>query len=281
MKCTYSSMFLLGFYTCLGIFWMTTAFLGIAKSGWQLSTFPEGITDVSYGYIYAFLYGLIPLFGGITGMVNAKKWGSFKSIAGKAVIFLSAGLLTWGMGELIWSYYNFFLNQEVPYPSLADVGFIVSWPLWCLGVIYLSRAAGVKYALKERHGQMLLVIIPIIAVVVSYYLLVVVARQGSFDLDGGLMKIFFDIAYPVLDVIALTIALLVYGLSLKFLGGYFKWPVLIILLGFIINYIADFAFSYTTTVETFHNGNWVDFVFATAVFVLSFGINTLQIRDTS
>lgn len=281
MRYTYSSLFLLGFYACLTIFWVTAAFLGVVKEGWDLYAFPQGIGDISYGYIYAFLYGLIPVFGGLAGMLNARTWGFFRSITGKAIVFLSAGLLTWGIGELIWSYYNFFLNQEVPYPSWADVGFIVSWPLWCLGVVYLSRAAGVKYALKERHGQLLLVIIPIIAVIVSYYLLVVIARQGSFDLEGGLMKIFFDIAYPLLDVIALTVALLVYGLSLKYLGGCFKWPVLIILSGFIINYIADFAFSYTTTVETFHNGNWVDLVFATAVFVLSFGINSLQIRDTS
>lgn len=281
MKLTRASLFLTGFYLCLVVLWLTAAFLEASNSGWHVQSFLQGITNVSYGYIFAFLYGLIPFLGGITGLANTKKWGFFKSTTGKALFFLSTGLIAWGMGEMIWSYYNFFLNQEIPYPSWADLSFILSWPLWSIGVLYLSRATGVKYGLKRKHGRLLLIIIPIITILLSYYLLVVVARQGSFQFDGGLIKIFFDIAYPFLDAVALTLALLVYGLSLKYLGGCFKWPVRIILFGFIVNYVADFAFSYTTTITTFHNGNWVDLIFATAVFVLSFGINSFETENTS
>jgi len=183
------------------------------------------------------------------------------------------------LGEMIWSYYNFFLNQEIPYPSWSDVGFIFAYPLWAIGTFYLSQATGVKYGLKNIAGRLLLITIPIFALLISYYLLVVIARQGVFAFEGGVLKIFFDLAYPIGDVIILTFAALVYGLSLNYLGGRFKIPVLITLLGFVANYIADFGFSYTTTVGTFYNGNWVDLMFATALFVMGFGLLNLDIND--
>lgn len=213
------------------------------------------------------------------GFNSAQKWGLFKSSMGRAMFFLSMGLITWGYGEMIWSYYNFFLNQAIPYPSWADASFILSWPLWSVGVLYLGKATGIKYGLRNKAGQSLLIIIPIFAMLASYYLLVVVARGNSFQLEGGMLKIFFDLAYPIWDVVILTLAFLVYGLSFKYLGGQFKVPVLITLVGFVVNYLADFAFSYTTTVGSFSNGNWVDLLFATSVFILSLGITNLELRE--
>lgn len=247
---------------------------------WWLILFFSGIKDSPTNLAFAFAYGLIPLFGGFFGLLKAKKWGLFKSAMGKALFFLSVGLLTWSFGEIIWSYYNFVLQIEIPYPSWADASFIVSWPLWTIGVYYLSFATGAKFGLKNKSGQLLVFFIPIIAIMLSYYLLVTVARQGSFTLEGGLLKVFFDLAYPVWDVIILTLALLIYGLSFKYLGGRFRWPVLIVFLGFVINYIADFGFSYTTTIETFYNGSWVDFLFALAMFTLSFGVNSFDIKES-
>ncbi|OGK09906.1 hypothetical protein A2767_01790 [Candidatus Roizmanbacteria bacterium RIFCSPHIGHO2_01_FULL_35_10] len=266
MKLTKSLYFLTFFYISVAIWWV---FL-----------FLSGQKDSFNNYSFVFIYGLLPLMGGIFGIVEAKKWGLFRSALGKALFFLSLGLITWSGGETIWSYYNLILHVEIPYPSWADASFIISWPLWSLGVFYLSAATGAKFGLKKAHGKLLLLLIPIISIIFSYYLLVVVARQGSFEIAGGPVKIFFDLAYPVWDVIILTLALLVYGLSFKFLGGRFKWPVIIILFGFIINYFADFGFSYTTTVESYFNGNWVDLLFATAMFILSFGINSINTKNT-
>ena len=213
------------------------------------------------------------------GLKKAKSWGLFKSSMGKSIIFLSAGLLTWAIGEFIWSYYNFFLNADVPYPSWADASFIISWPLWTIGIFYLGHATGAKFGLRNIGGKVFLGIVPIITFIVSYYFLVTVARGGSLTTGDGPFKIFFDIAYPLWDVIILTFALLIYGLSFKYLGGKYKWPVLVTLFGFVVNYIADFGFSYTTTVGTFYNGCWVDLMFTSAMFFLSFGVTSFDSKD--
>lgn len=265
MKITKVSVFLITFYILLLLWWLNINFFNIG--------------DTSFNLAFAFAYGLIPIFGGIFGLVSSKRWGLMRSAMGKALFYFSIGLIAWGMGEMIWSFYNFVLKVEVPYPSAADASFIISWPLWMIGTFYLSIATGAKFGLKRKGGKAMLFIIPIISFVVSYYLLIVVARDGVISSWDGLGKIFFDLAYPILDVAILIEAAIIYGLSLRYLGGRYKWPIIITLLGFVVNYFADFGFSYTTTVGTFFNGNWVDLLFTTAMFMLSFGINNLSIKD--
>jgi len=240
---------------------------------WWLLLFFLGSENNLNNYLFVFFYGVIPFMGGIFGIINSKKWGFLKSAIGKSMLFISLGLISWAIGESIWSFYNIFLNVEVPYPSLADAGYILSWPLWGIGMYYLSKATGAKYGLRSSVGKSLLLIIPIIVTIASYYLLVVVARGGVLTESlGDYLKLFFDLAYPVGDVIILTVALLIFGLSFKYLGGKFKTSIYLIIMGFIINYLADFSFSYTTTLETYFSGNWVDLLFTTALFILSLGV---------
>ena len=192
---------------------------------------------------------------------------------------MSYGHISWGLGNVIWSFYNFVLHQEVPYPSFADLGFALAVPLWAIGVFYLSKATGAKYGLKKKTGQLYLFFIPIVTFILSYYSLVTIARGGSITSGGGLLKIFFDFAYPIGDVLITTIALLIYGLSLKYLGGRYKWPVLITLFGFVVMFFADFTFSYTTTINTYFNGSLADLLFTTALSIMGVGIASFDTKE--
>ncbi|MDO8590133.1 MAG: hypothetical protein Q7R69_02575 [bacterium] len=246
----------------------------------SLSNITSSVVIDLYGVLFL---GLIPMLGGITGLIIAKQWGAFRSAVGRAIIFLSLGLISWGLGTYIFSgVYNFLLQVEVPYPSLADVGYILSLPLWVIGIIQLSRATGAKYGLRSFNGKLVFLTIPVIVILLSYYLLVVVARGGHIDLsNSGILKIFFDLAYPVSDVIILTLATLIYGLSFNYFGGVYKKAVYFMLAGFLIMYCADFLFSYTTTLGTWRPANWVDLLFTTAVFILSMGVVMFDQRKVS
>lgn len=243
---------------------------------WWIILYITGARDTTSNYLYGLMLGLLPLVGGILGIKESLGWGFFSSALGKGIFFLSLGLVTWGIGTLIFAYYNLVLRVEVPYPSLADVAYIVSWPLWGWGMINISKATGAKYGLRNLSGKLMLFIVPILAIIASYYLLVVVARGGGFDFsDSSLVKIFLDLAYPLGDVVIMTLAAVIYGLSRNFLGGRYKIGIYLILSGFVLNYLADFSFSYTTTLETFYVGSWVDLLFTTTMFVLALGISNL------
>ena len=67
MKLTKSLYFLTFFYISVAIWWV---FL-----------FLSGQKDSFNNYSFVFIYGLLPLMGGIFGIVEAKKWGLFASYA--------------------------------------------------------------------------------------------------------------------------------------------------------------------------------------------------------
>ncbi|OGZ66667.1 MAG: hypothetical protein A3C50_02155 [Candidatus Staskawiczbacteria bacterium RIFCSPHIGHO2_02_FULL_43_16] len=245
--------------------------------GWFLKLWLNGQTQ-GVENLWTNFYGIIPLAGGIYGLVISRHWGGLKSSVGRAVVFLSLGLVTWGIGIAIWIFYNLVLGTEVPYPSWADAGFILSWPLWGMGAVYLSRATGAQFGLKNKGGKLVLFIVPVVIIGFSYYFLVTVARGGILlDLsEWSLLKIFFDLAYPIGDIVILTLAMLVYGLSYKYFGGKYRYAIYLILLAFAFNYLADFTFSYTTTIESYYNGSLADALFATTMFTLSAGIAMLN-----
>lgn len=243
---------------------------------WWVSIWVRGIQDVTENYLFGTVFGLIPFLWGAHGVLLARRWGGYRSSMGRSVLLLSAGLFTWGTGQLIFSYYNVVLNVAVPYPSLADAAFIVSWPLWSFGMINLSRATGINFSLRRFQGKFILFVVPILISILTYYLLFVIARGGQIVTGEGFVQLFFDLAYPIGDLIILTLALLVYGLSFKYLGGRYKVGIVVLLLGFVLNFVADFSFSYTTTLETFFSANWVDFIFASTMFLLSFGVSSLD-----
>lgn len=245
---------------------------------WLVLTWKTGYSASRAGYYFQIFLFVIPLVGSLIGFVNAKLWGGFKSAVGRATLFLSFGTLTWSIGMLIWNYYIFIAKVDIPYPSFADLAFILSWPLWTIGFIELSKATGVKFALRKTKGKILFIIIPLMVTIASYYLLVTVARGGVIDFSSGGLKLFFDLFYPIGDVVILAVALMLLSLSFNFLGGKYKIAVWLLILAFITNYFSDFLFSYTTTKGTYFNGHFVDFLFATTMFILSLGLSMLDVK---
>ena len=226
-----------------------------------------------YNYLYSFLFGLIPLGGGLIAIIKAGIWGRMRSSVGKAVTFVGLGLFCWGFGETIWSYYNFFLHVPAPYPSLADIGFAPSIFFYGLGAIYLSHATGAKYGLRNKFAKIFLIIAPLLIFAVSYYVQVSIARGNVLIPDGETpLKTILDIAYPLGDFVGLTISVIVSGLSFKYFGGRYVGDIASILTGLGVMYLADFTFSYTTTVNTYFNGDAGDLMLTIGMFLLTFGI---------
>jgi hypothetical protein len=220
-----------------------SVFLGILVIFW-LVLFAKHITGGFYNYLYSFLFGLIPLFGGALAMLRSRLWGGLSSAVGKGVFFVGLGIFLWGAGESVWSYYNFFLNISAPYPSLADFGFAPSIFFYGLGAVFFSTATGAKYALRHPAAKAYAVLAPLIIAVLSYYVLVVVAR-GNVVVPAGetLLKTVLDIAYPLGDFLGLTLAVVISGLSFKYLGGKYRTDIYALLLGLAVMFIADSVFS--------------------------------------
>ena len=86
-------------------------------------------------HYFAGSYGLIALWGGIWGLITTLKWGSIRSIIGRAITMFALGLFAQEFGQLAYAYYILVLHIEVPYPSIGDVGYFGS-------VIFKRRYSG-------------------------------------------------------------------------------------------------------------------------------------------
>jgi len=252
--------------------------IGVICWGWLNAT--DQVNAVS-NYVWSIIIlGIFPVLGGIFGIVLSRKWGFLRAALGRAIFFLSCGVIAWGIGSLIWGYYNLFLEVEVPYPSLGDLGYLLSYPFYALGLINLGRGMGVGYKLRTNRGKILFVSIVVVSLIINAGF-VVIAR-GGLDFAGyGIVKIFFDILYPLGDALIVTAVGLLYGLSYKVFGGRFKWPINLLFFGQFLLYLGDFLFSYTTTRGTYYVGDWNDLIFVNALFLITLSVNAMNISGIS
>ncbi len=239
---------------------------------WWVILFISGAKETFQNYLFGATYGLICLWGGLWGLIISKKWGGFNSAIGKAIIFLSLGLLAQEFGQLIFSYYNIFLKIEIPYPSLADVGFFGSIPLYIIGMAYLAHAAGSKFSLNTITSKLQIVVVPTCILIVSYLLFL---RSYEFNFSNPL-QIFLDFGYPFGEAFYISVAILAYFLSRKLLGGLMKSRIILLIIAFVVQYLADFNFLYQNSQGTWINGGYGDYIYFLAYFIMTLGLIQLK-----
>ena len=144
--------------------------------------------------------------------------------------------------------------------------------MWYAGSISVAGVIGAQYGIKSGMGWLKAGLASVFAVVLSYVLLVTVARQGVIEASGLTLQTFFDFYYPIATALSLTLVMVVYLLSHKYLGGIYKKSILVLFTGFIFQFFGDFLYTYTTNMETYHNGHWADMLFTTAMITLTWGL---------
>ena len=261
IKLTRSNSFLIAFYIPL-LMWCISLNLDGSKTS---------ISNALFGFAYAFL----PIIAGFFGINSAYKWGGVKSSMGKALFYMAFGLITWGIGNMIWAFYVIVLHVEVPYPSFADVLYMMSWPLWGIGIYHISRAAGISFQMRKRSTLVQLITLPILMIAFSFYLIIVVARSGTLMGQDG-FKIFFDLGYPFLDAVLVAEIFLMFGLTFKQVQKRYRAPLIILVLGILTNYVADFVFSYVTTKGLFFDGSYYDLLFPSAMLLIGVATNSFE-----
>jgi len=160
---------------------------------------------------------------------------------------IGLGMLLWSGGDLVWTLWLGDLENP-PYPSVADGLYLGSYVAIYVGLLVLLRAR----LRPIRPAQWLDGAVGGLAAAAVVAALVFPALAGI--TQGDTIDVAFNLAYPVCDVLLLTLIVMAFGLN--------RWRVdrswLLLGLGQLANVVADSAFSYQSAVGTYVAGSWVD-----------------------
>lgn len=218
--------------------------------------------------IFSALYGLMALFGGLVGLKVSKRWGGFKSLIGRSVMYMSLGLLAQELGQVTYSAYTYIFHQEIPYPSLGDIGFYGSAILYTLAAFTLIKALSTKGMLSSKKNRLAAAIIPLILLSVSYLIFL---RGYSFAFDHPL-TIFLDFGYPLTQAFYLSLGILAFLFSYRYLGGIMRPVVLFLIFALFLQYMADFTFLYQTSRDTWKTAGVNELLYLSAYFVMTLSL---------
>jgi PAS domain S-box-containing protein len=156
--------------------------------------------------------------------------------------FFAASALSWGVGELVWSWYEVVRGEDVPFPSAADAGYLLAVPLVIVGVLAFTSSPS---RLASRSETVLA------GSLVALSLLFVGWQLGLADVYASSSQSFegqvIGIAYPIGDIITATTLVIALRRARRPEIG----RMLILLVGVACTAIADSAFAYMTANGTY------------------------------
>ncbi len=239
---------------------------------WIVLFFVFGAELTAQNLYWAATYQLLAWWGGIYALVSSRSWGGWKSVMGRGIIFFGLGLLLQGFGQTTFSIYTTLLNVEIPYPSIADIGYFGSIFFYIAGMASMAKVAGASARLRNIGGKLLALLFPAIMLMLSYAMFL----QGyEFDWSAPL-RTFLDFGYPFGQALYVSIAVLALLSSKNMLGGVMRGPMLFLMMALVVQYVADFNFLFQAANGAWLNGGHGDFLYLLSYFLM--GLSLVRIE---
>jgi signal transduction histidine kinase len=228
-------------------------------------------------FILGFAYGLALVLGkpledtGLSGVVY-----SFASGASGVVLLacalttrgrtriawslIGAGILCWGLGEIVWLVQ--LQGGDIPYPGPADFLYVAGYPLIFAGVVLLpylrpGRFERIRLGIDAAAGTISLAVV-----------MWVVYLDDVVGLGSDSVETFLNILYPFGDVLLAT-ALMV--LAMRRSEQRIDMRIFLLVAGVALTTVADLVFSLQNAAGTYVEWAWLDglWLFSYGLFALT------------
>src|SRR5215213_6498276 len=167
-----------------------------------------------------------------------------------APVLLGIGILSFAFGQMVFTYYEWVLQQPPPLPSLADVGFQIQYPFLLLGILLLP-ARPIPAASRARIALDGLIIMSALVTLSWYFVLgPLVQQEGETTLAKAVA-----IAYPLADVVLVACLLI---LASRPSEHTLRPALRLLALGLTLVVVADSYFTYQTLHDTYATGSLLD-----------------------
>jgi len=226
--------------------------------------FQERYTDFMRLFSNAFPPFVAGVAAVMSGSALIKYWGNPGDKFSRIWIGFHLGMACWFLGEVGWAVYTLLLNVEIPYPSIADVAWLIGYAPLMAAVHWYIRAF--RFAISKAMYALAAVAVSIGSFALFTFLLSPILAAAT---EEEIITVVVDIAYPALDLALFSLSIL--GL-LIFAKGRIALAWLLINGAILMNVIADMLFSYTTLQGTYYTGHYLELFFAWGyiLFALAF-----------
>lgn len=248
-----------------------------------------GLWPPAHPYWFNPLIALVAIIPAVLlGWRVARAFGP-RSRIGSAGIAFAGGIVTWSIGNLVWFWYNTCPSWrllgcsdaiDAPYPSGADVGFLLLLPFWAFAMVQLARALATTLGDLVRMSW-----IPLVAFAVTGYITLpaftvlgvhVPNRSALFSSGYDSVQTAFSIAYLVSDAALLSLSLMILVRARSAAGGWLIWPMLLASAALAFQYVADLVFDVRVAGDHYYAGDIADLCYFFALFTMTCALHALQ-----
>lgn len=219
-----------------------------------LSVTPGHLQPFNYYYNLASgLFFLLPL---IHSLLNFRK----RTTLGRSLPLWVATFTSLTIAQLIWSYYNIFANIPAPFPGIGDIFWLLYYP--CQFAILLSIDTGVK----PKWSLETIITFFFLSLVFGSFTTSFFFFTGNFSQPPLVNLLSF--AYPFADALLAALALTL--LQQQRANG-FRY-LTFLTTAYLLTTVGDVLFAYSIGNQSYWNGNFVDFIFVLAHFILAIAV---------
>ena len=164
---------------------------------------------------------------------------------GKVWLLIGLGMFGWLIGDIIYSYYELYLD-EPPFPSIADVFYLGAYLPLSLGFIIQTRV--LEMELKNSEKIMIGIIYSIICILVIITVLFLPIQDwygGEAIPSEELPSVIIGALYPIFDLFLLICVMVV---LVKLRGGKINLAWILLIIGFLIMIFADILYNWKENV---------------------------------
>lgn len=161
--------------------------------------------------------------------------------------FFAAGLFTFTLGDMVWTFYEVFLRASPPWPSFADFFYLAGYPLFCIGLMLLIRSRRIQG--RDRGALIDATIVTTALGVLAWIFLVAPANDPSLSLLARVV----NISYPLIDVLLLAVAV-----RLMFAPGAREASYVFLVTGLVTYLVADAVYTLLAYQGAYQTGQVVD-----------------------
>jgi hypothetical protein len=168
----------------------------------------------------------------------------------------------WGVGEAVWCYYALLKNTPVPFPSLADVGFLAAIPPAVAAL--LVYPSGRRTTADRAQGVLDGCIIATSVLFASWAVILGPLFRAH---HGTVLKQVVSLAYPMSDVIMVSLVIILIARG----GRPVRVELALVMVGVVAFALADSSFTYLTGVNDYTGGSFLDTGWVAGYLVIALG----------